>query len=120
MRKLIFTLLVLGCAPAVVFSQNPDLFGAAPSFQSSDRIVATTFFHWYASNGGQLSGPWPPLEGRQNWTGLTPWWKTQIKQVMMANIDVLYVHLIDDAEIRRELFFNALHELRAEGYDVPK
>lgn len=26
----------------------------------------------------------------------------------------------NDAEIRRELFFAALHELRAEGYDVPK
>ncbi|MDX2249518.1 MAG: T9SS type A sorting domain-containing protein [Bacteroidia bacterium] len=120
MKKLLFVWVVLVGASLMAHSQTPDLFGSAPSFEASDRIVTTTFFHWYASNGGQLSGPWPPLEGRQNWTGLTPWWKTQIKQVMMANIDVLFVHLIDDAEIRRKLFFDALHELRAEGYDVPK
>ncbi len=113
--------LVLVLAPTMSLAQPAPLFGpAAPSFQSSDRLVAATLFHWYASTGGQLSGPWLPLEGRPNWTGLTPWWKTQIKQVMMANIDVLYVHLMDDAEIRRELFFAALYELRAEGYDVPK
>lgn len=119
MKRLFFAVMLL---PALsgVFAQSPALFTPASSFESSDRLVGATFFHWYASTGGQLSGPWLPLEGRPNWTGLTPWWKTQIKQVMMANIDVLYVHLIDDAEIRRELFFAALHELRAEGYDVPK
>lgn len=120
MKKTLFVLLLLGLICGSAPAQAPDLFTPATSFESSDRIVAATFFHWYASTGGQLRGPWPPLEGRANWTGLTPWWKTQIKQVMMANIDVLYVHLIDDAEIRRELFFAALHELRAEGYDVPK
>ena len=120
MRRLLFVLAVLGLISVIAPAQTPDLFTPAASFQSSDRIVAATFFHWYASTGGQLSGPWLPLEGRPNWTGLTPWWRTQIKQVMMANIDVLYVHLINDAEIRRELFFAALHELRAEGYDVPR
>lgn len=92
----------------------------AESFSREDRIVSTTWFHWYAINGGQLSGPWQPLDGRENWTGLAPWWKTQIKQVMMANMDVLLVHLIPTAEERREPFFRALGELRAEGYDVPK
>ncbi len=120
MKRLSFVLAVLGLFSVTAPAQAQDLFTPATSFQSSDRLVAATFFHWYASTGGQLSGPWLPLEGRPNWTGLTPWWRTQIKQVMMANIDVLYVHLIDDAEIRRELFFAALHELRAEGYDVPK
>jgi hypothetical protein len=120
MKNFLWICLTLLLLPSQLLAQSSELFRPAPSFQSSDRIVAATLFHWYASTGGQLSGPWLPLEGRPNWTGLTPWWKTQIKQAMMANIDVFYVHLIDDAEIRRELFFAALHELRAEGYDVPK
>lgn len=99
---------------------SAQLATGAESFAREDKIVSTTWFHWYAVNGGQLSGPWQPLDGRENWTGLAPWWKTQIKQGMMANIDVLLVHLIPTAEERREPFFKALGELRAEGYDVPK
>lgn len=114
-------LFLLSMAPiTLTYSQTQKLYTPAATFENEDHIVATTFFHWYATNGGQLSGPWPPLEGRENWTGLPDWWKTQIKQIMMANIDVLYVHLINSAEIRRILFFEAYNELRAEGYDVPK
>ncbi|MEZ5041722.1 MAG: T9SS type A sorting domain-containing protein [Saprospiraceae bacterium] len=111
--------LSLTTAP-LLSGQSGDLFTPAASFSKENHIVSTSFFHWFASTGGQLSGPWMPLEGRENWTGLTDWWKTQIKQVMMANIDVINVHLIDDAEIRRVLLFRALHELRREGYDIPK
>ncbi len=120
MRLLKLLLVACVCFASTLHSQTDPLFTSAPSFSDDDHLVSASFFHWYASNGGQLSGPWMPLEGRENWTGLTDWWKTQIKQVMMANIDVLNVHLINDAEIRRELFFEALYELRAEGYDVPK
>lgn len=100
---------------------QPELFGPAPvTFEDSSHLVSATMFHWYASNGGQLTGPWQPVEGRPNWTGLPPWWKTQIQQIMAANIDMLYVHLIPQTEERRLTLFTAFSELRAEGYDVPK
>jgi hypothetical protein len=67
-----------------------------------------------------LSGPWRPLEGRSNWTGEPNFWKGQIKQMMMANIDMLYVHLIPSSEQQRINLFQALNQLRSEGYDVPK
>ena len=100
----------------------PPLFTSAPSFSVTNRYVAVSVFVWFTSTGGQLSGPWRPLEGRSNWTGLPAWWQGQIKQMMMANIDVLYVHLYNDPntdQIRVNLF-NALNQLRAQGYDTPK
>jgi len=98
----------------------PSLYTSSPSFDMKDKVVSTSFFHWFAATGGQLSGPWLPLGGRPSWTGETEWWKGQIKQTMMANIDMLYVHLIPTTEERRINFFTALNQLRAEGYDVPQ
>lgn len=98
----------------------PPLFTPASTFQATNRYVAASVFHWYTSNSGQLSGPWRPLEGRPNWTGEPDWWKGQIKQMMSANIDVLYVHLIHSLEVQRINLFSALDQLRAEGYDTPK
>jgi hypothetical protein len=95
-------------------SRNPA------AFTRNNAIVSTTFFHWFAANGGQLTGPWRPVEGRQNWEGTPTWWKTQLKQVMAANIDVLYVHLIPMTEERRITLFMGMNELLAEGYDIPK
>jgi hypothetical protein len=40
--------------------------------------------------------------------------------MMMANIDVLYVHLIPTNEAPRINLFLALSQLRAQGYDTPK
>ena len=83
--------------------------------------MAISVFHWFTANGGQLTGPWRPIEGRTNWTGTPDWWKGQIKQMMMANIDVLYVHLIPELWRRQRVnLFIALNQLRAEGYDTPK
>ncbi len=88
-------------------------------FKNASHIVSTSFFHWFAANGGQLTGPWRPLEGRQNWEGTATWWKTQIKQVMSANIDVINVHLIPTTEERRITLFMGLKEMLDEGYDIP-
>lgn len=90
------------------------------SFKLDSHIVSTSFFHWFASNGGQLSGPWIPLEGRENWDGFPAWWQTQIKQVMAANIDVMNVHLIPSTEERRITLFQGYYQLRQQGFDVPK
>ncbi|MFA6426539.1 MAG: hypothetical protein WCW64_10225, partial [Phycisphaerae bacterium] len=101
----------------------PPLFTSYPGFNLSDHIISTSFFTWYSSTAGQISGPWLPLEGRSNWTGEPTWWKSQIKQVMAANIEVLYVHLIlEDSwqDQKRINLFQALYELRMEGYNVPK
>jgi len=98
----------------------PPLFTTAPTYQATDRYVATTVFHWYISNHGQRSGPWMPPEGRPSWTGEPDWWQGQIKQMMSANIDVLYVHLYPGHEQERINLFKALSQLRAEGYDTPK
>jgi hypothetical protein len=100
----------------------PPLYTSAPSFSPTNHYVAASVFVWFSSTGGQVSGPWRPLEGRSNWTGLPDWWQGQIKQMMMANIDVLYVHLYNDPntdQIRVNLF-TALNQLRAQGYDTPK
>lgn len=113
----VLTIALAGRADAAV---PPPLYTAAPSYQPEDRYVATSVFHWYTANGGQLSGPWRPLEGRPNWTGEPEWWRGQIKQMMSANIDVLYVHLMTQTEAQRVNLFKALAQLRAEGYDTPK
>jgi hypothetical protein len=98
----------------------PTLHTPAPTFATTNRYVTTVVFHWYTPTAGQLSGPWRPPEGRDKWTGEPEWWKGQIKQIMSANIDVLYVHLIPNWEAQRINLFKALDELRAEGYDTPK
>lgn len=89
-------------------------------FAMEDKIVSTSFFHWFTPTSGQRIGPWRPLEGRENWDGSVEWWKGQIKQTMRANIDVLYVHLIREMEEQRINMFKAFAELRAEGYDIPR
>ena len=40
--------------------------------------------------------------------------------MMSANIDVMYVHLIPEFDQERTNLFQALNQLRAQGYDVPK
>ncbi|KAA3618709.1 MAG: T9SS C-terminal target domain-containing protein [Calditrichaeota bacterium] len=102
------------------FEPPPSKLTAAPSFGMDSHIVSTSVFHWYYPQAGQLSGPWRPVEGRENWTGQPDWWKSQIKQIMAANIDVLWVHLMNQSEDARANLFQALYELRIEGYDVPK
>jgi hypothetical protein len=98
----------------------PQLFASAPSFSSNSHYVAASVFHWYTATNGQAAGSWRPLEARSHWTGLPAWWQGQIKQMMMANIDVLYVHLTPILEDQRANLFVALNQLRAEGYDTPK
>ncbi|MFO1274157.1 MAG: NBR1-Ig-like domain-containing protein [Rubrivivax sp.] len=88
-------------------------------FRKDARIVSTSFFHWFAANGGQRSGPWQPVEGRQNWEGTPTWWQSQIKQVMSANIDVINVHLIPTTEERRITLFQGLKAMLDAGYDIP-
>ena len=90
------------------------------NFEIASHVVGTSMFHWYMPFGGQVSGPWVPIEGRENWTGEPDFWKRMIKQTMAANIDVYYVHLIPHMEQQRINLFQALYELRVEGWDVPK
>lgn len=82
--------------------------------------MSVSVFQWFTANGGQLTGPWRPVEGRSNWTGTTNFWRTQIKQMMAANFDLLYVHLIPSSESQRINLFQALNQLRREGWNVPK
>lgn len=96
------------------------LFTPQSSFEATNRLVSVSVFQWFTANGGQLTGPWRPIEGRPNWTGTTDFWRTQIKQMMAANFDVLYVHLIPSSEQQRTNLFRALNQLRREGWNVPK
>ncbi|MCA9232888.1 MAG: PEP-CTERM sorting domain-containing protein [Planctomycetales bacterium] len=112
----------------VAVAQAPPeaLLTPGRSFALQDKIVSTSVFVWYQSAAGQLSGPWEPLGGRPSWTGEVPFWKDQIKQIMSANIDVMNVHLFQahdsgaDSAAQRTNLFQALSELRHEGYEVPK
>jgi len=90
------------------------------AFSSSDKIVAAYVFQWFTVSGGQTHGVWHPLEGRENWDGSVAFWTRQVKDMMDANIDLLYVHLIPDFETQRVNLFTALSQLRAAGYRVPQ
>ena len=112
---------VLVVFPLLASAQpSGGLFTPRSTFNATNHIVSVSVFHWFTSNGGQLTGPWRPVEGRANWTGEPEFWKGQIKQMMSANIDMLYVHLIPSSEQQRINLFQALNQLRFEGYDVPK
>jgi len=98
-----------------------SLFGPpVHRFSRSDRIIAATVFHWFTRDGGQVSGPWIPLNGRESWDGSVAFWKRMIKQLMRAGVDVLHVIQIPFMEEQRGNLFMALYQLRAEGWDVPK
>jgi len=101
-------------------TQADSLLTSGTPFSVDDHIVSTSFFQWFTTDGGQQLSPWVPIDGRASWTGEVPFWKTMIKEVMAANIDVLYVELIPFMEIQRVNLFLALNELRREGWDVPK
>ena len=83
-------------------------------------FVGTSLFHWFLSTEGNVSGPWQPIESRPAWTGEPDFWVSQIKQIMMANIDAVYVHCIDAFEPQRVNFFRACNRLRREGWEIPK
>jgi len=118
---LVFVILLHGWLPIPLAAQPAGaLFSSRPSFNLTNHLVSVSLFQWFTSNGGQLSGPWQPLEGRSNWTGSTNFWRDQLKQIMAANIDVLYVHLIPSSEEQRTNLFQALNQLRSEGWNVPK
>ncbi|RKX45269.1 MAG: hypothetical protein DRP64_04960, partial [Verrucomicrobia bacterium] len=112
--------IVLMFAVAASVLCHAQLLTKGDGFSIDSHVVSTSFFHWYTADDGQKVGPWLPLEGRENWTGSVEWWKGQVKQTMLANIDLLYVHLICEMEEQRVNLFRSLAELRAEGYDVPK
>lgn len=113
--------LSMNIVSATLYLEKPlTLASSAPSFTMQSKILSTSVFHWYVPEAGQLTGPWRPIEGRENWTGEPDWWKSQIKQIMAANIDVMWVHLINHSENIRINLFRALFEMRTEGYDVPK
>jgi hypothetical protein len=89
-------------------------------FERTKPFVATTVFHWFRPNEGNISGPWQPIGGRIAWDGSVTFWKDQLRSMMAANIDAVYLHLIDSFEDSRLTFFEAYAELRNRGWDVPK
>jgi hypothetical protein len=116
---LLFSFLLAGSSIELL-AQPAELFTRSASFKSTNHLVSVSVFQWFSANGGQLSGPWRPAEGRPNWTGNTDFWRAQIKQMMTANADILYVHLIPSSEGERINLFRALNQLRREGWNVPK
>ena len=121
-RCLLLTVTLHGLSPLLAVAQSPpSLYSTAPeNFTTNSHVVSTDVFTWFTSDGGQVSGPWQPLEGRAAWTGDVPFWEDQVKQMMSANIDILYVHMIDSFDQQRINLFQALSDLRSQGYDVPK
>jgi hypothetical protein len=117
---LLFCSLLLALSSIELLGQPADLFNHSPSFKSTNHLVSVSVFQWFSASGGQLSGPWRPVEGRSNWTGNADFWRTQIKQMMAANVDMLYVHLIPSSETERINLFRALNQLRREGWNVPR
>src|SRR5437867_1631352 len=119
-RSLTFRRAALSAAMLVFSSvargQIGPLYTSAPSFNSTDHIVSTTVFHWFGATDGQQIGPWRPLEGRPSWDGSVDFFKRQIKDIMDANIQVMYCHLMGDPahEQKQINLFQAAGELRAQ------
>ncbi|MEM7048354.1 MAG: hypothetical protein AAF604_01790 [Acidobacteriota bacterium] len=118
-------LLVLLVVPSVEAQGN--LYSQGRTFSSTDRFIGAHVFHWYTPfntqpGDWQANGAWQPLEGRQNWDGSVAFFKRQIKDMMDANLDVIYVELMDVPEVEQQRInlFRAYAQLRAEGYDPPK
>ena len=97
-----------------------DTYQRGYGFSRLNMFVGTTVFHWFTETGGNLSGPWQPVGGRHTWNGSVEFWESQILEIMAANIDVIYLHLICDFEDQRINFFEAYANLRKKGWDVPK
>jgi hypothetical protein len=99
---------------------GPHLVTPSRAFSRYDSVVSATVFHWFTPTDGNLSGAWPPPEGREEWTGEPEWWEQQLKQMMMANLDVIYVHLIERFEQQRLNLFTAYARLRLQGFALPR
>lgn len=97
-----------------------DLMRPGRTYARHLPFVGTTVFHWFLPTEGNVNGPWRPLGGRLAWTGEPDFWVGQIKQMMMANIDAVYVHCMHNFEPQRVNFFKACNQLRREGWDIPK
>lgn len=89
-------------------------------FNQNDRLVVAYVFAWYTPTMGQTRGVWHPLEGRPKWDGTVDFWKRQVKDMMDANVDLIYVHLINKFRTERANLYTALRDLRLEGYRVPQ
>ncbi len=100
-------------------TETSSLLSPGRSYGRYERFVCTTLFHWFTPTEGNVSGPWQPIEGRAGWTGSIDFWEEQLKQIVAANIDAVYVHLIDNFEAQRITFFQAYARLRARGWDLP-
>lgn len=92
-----------------------NLIRPGRSFKRMEPFVGTTVFHWYGPNEGSVRGPWPPIGGRATWTGEPAVWAAQIRQIMMANIDAVYLHCMNQYESIRINYFKACNHLRREG-----
>lgn len=97
-----------------------DLMRPGRGYSRYVPFVGTTVFHWFLPNEGNVMGPWQPLGGRKSWDGEPDFWVGQIKQIMMANIDAVYMHCIDKYEQPRINFFKACNMLRRQGWEIPK
>lgn len=118
------TLALVASLPST--AQGP-LYSAGRTFSATDRFIGAHVFHWYTpfnTDPGewQASGAWRPLAGRASWDGSVNFFYQQLKDMMDANLDVIYVELMDvpDVEQQRINLFRAYNQLRAEGYDPPK
>ena len=127
----VFFLRVSDCAPGhagvgvvqdvtIIADSGNSLGTQSKQYSINDHLISSSVFSWYTSYDGQLKGTWLPREGRQNWSGEPDWWKTQVKQMMLAGLDILYVQLMPYMELQRINLFQALYELRQKGYNVPK
>ena len=119
--------LIAVTTPAARSVAQGNLFTAPPStLSTSSHYVSATVFTWFTANGGQISGPWRPVEGRSAWDGTPAFFESQIKQMMAANIDVINVEQASTGATsgghnwQNVNLFQALYNLRAQGYNVPK
>ena len=109
----------MAVSAAQAVAQSPNLFTAGNTFTTNSHYVSAYVANWFLSDGGDMVSPWVPLEGRAAWDNSVGYWQSQIKQMMMANIDVLQIELYR-GQVPLDNMFQALSSLRSQGYNVPK
>jgi ubiquinone/menaquinone biosynthesis C-methylase UbiE len=106
--------------PPQLFAGRSDLYRAGYGFERVQPAVTTTVFLWFRENEGNVRGPWQPIGGRESWDGGVDFWRRQLKEMALSNMDAIYIHCINEYREQRLTLFRAYSQLRGQGWDLPK
>ncbi|MHC4445202.1 MAG: Ig-like domain-containing domain [Planctomycetota bacterium] len=133
LRLLLTSIVGLHITAGYLYAQA-GLYTPASSYNSTDRFVGIHVFHWYSGGNTlfdlwQSNGHWRPydwtytgggLPCKCSWDGSVTHWENQLKDIMDANIDLIYIVTTPTLLTQRMNLFEAVKNLRSQGYDTPR